>query len=348
MYFYNIHTKIHPKEWDKNNWNKLLQVFLLTSQIMVFPAHFGKHQFSLSIILCLEISLMIEIIGQSRRNKSVVEQLDKGSRPRKDSPSPSLNGEDESFWPEESQMCYLLCLSVSGDIRCDYDFCAFLSIPHSPCVAHFYHLLWVSCHSAALPLHSLSWAFDSRLKLLVPSEQLVALWRQRKWVVLRRTPQREGPEEASRGCLYLRKRWVFPFKATATFGNSGEGAEGRGAGEGEVSLSLGSRQEARSRAILEHAYARWIFPAGYCLWWWHFTTNQERSVQLGSTQDRSERALSAHQGPQHTAWLIPLWSLSWSGFLGPLPMFTPCPWPPTYIQSRSLQAYPLQVDNSVP
>lgn len=53
----------------KNSWNKLLQVFLLTSQIIAFTAHFGMHQFSLSNILCLEIYLMTEITGQSRRNK---------------------------------------------------------------------------------------------------------------------------------------------------------------------------------------------------------------------------------------------------------------------------------------
>lgn len=49
-------------------------------------------------------------------------------------------------------MCYFLSLAVSRDVRCGCDSYAFLSIPHSPCVAHFYHLLWVSRHPATLPL----------------------------------------------------------------------------------------------------------------------------------------------------------------------------------------------------
>lgn len=62
-----------------------------------------------------------------------------------------------------------LSLAISRDVRCGCDFYVFPPPPHSPCVAHFYHLLWVSCHSAALPLHSFSWAFNSHLKLLVHS-----------------------------------------------------------------------------------------------------------------------------------------------------------------------------------
>lgn len=44
-------------------------------------------------------------------------------------------------------------------------------------------------------------------------------------MVLRRTPQREGPEEASRGCLYLRGEF-FPSRPLLPLATVGRGQKG--------------------------------------------------------------------------------------------------------------------------
>lgn len=53
--------------------------------------------------------------------------------------------------PGEPQALLALSGAGSSSVRCGCGFHAFLSIPPSPHVVRFYHLLWVLCHRAHVP-----------------------------------------------------------------------------------------------------------------------------------------------------------------------------------------------------
>ena len=161
---------------------------------------------------CLKWSAKAEEI------KGLVGQPEKGSSLPRDSPSPR-HGWWRGIFPtwREPHVWFPLFLAISRDVRCGCDFYALLCSTFSMCCSFFfffffYHLLWVSCHSVAFPLHSFSWAFTPTSSCWFISEHLVTWLRQRKGATLQSTGWRGGPQKASHRlwCAYrVRGEWGF-------------------------------------------------------------------------------------------------------------------------------------------
>lgn len=121
-----------------------------------------------------------------------------------------LDGGDYSSQLEESHMCsFLLSLAISRDIRCGCDFYAVLSSPHSPCVAHFYHLLRATRHSAVFPSHSFSWAFTPTSGCWFTASNLLQYRDRESRPPFQEQSRERGPEKASVMSLGVRSEFLF-------------------------------------------------------------------------------------------------------------------------------------------
>lgn len=191
------------------------------------------------------LSGVFELTGQSGRNKRhCTTTLKRFKSSRRISLVPPLNGE-ESFCLEESHMCYFLRLSPFLEMS---DAVVIFMPPH-PSASRVLHvlLIFTICfgfhailpHFPCIPFPELLTPTSSCWFL---SEQLSALSRQRKWAVLQRTRQREGPEKASRGCLYLRGEF-FPSRPLVPLATVGRGEKGRALKKGRRPCHWGSARK---------------------------------------------------------------------------------------------------------